>query len=60
MNAVASLAFAVSGLVNWPVALSMAVGSFTGGYVGSRLAQRIGQQAVRFAIALMDCPQESG
>jgi uncharacterized protein len=53
MNAVAALAFAVGGLVNWPVALSMAAGSFAGGYVGSRLAQRIGQQAVRLVIAFI-------
>ena len=53
MNAVAALAFAVGGLVNWPVALSMAAGSFAGGYVGSRLAQRIGQRAVRLVIAFI-------
>ena len=50
MNAVAAAAFAVTGLVNWPAALSMAAGSFGGGYIGSRLAQRIGQQAVRTVI----------
>lgn len=53
MNAVAAVAFAVSGMVNWPAALSMAAGSFAGGYVGSRLAQRIGQPAVRLAIVLI-------
>jgi uncharacterized protein len=53
MNAVAAAAFAVSGLVNWPVALAMAFGSFAGGYTGSRLAQRIGQRAVRSVIVLV-------
>src|SRR4051812_26487600 len=53
MNAVAAVAFAVGGLVNWPVALAMAVGSFGGGYTGSRLAQRIGQRAVRTVIVLV-------
>ena len=51
MNAVAAAAFAASGLVIWPVALTMAAGSFGGGYVGSRVAQRIGQRIVRVAIA---------
>jgi uncharacterized membrane protein YfcA len=51
MNAVAAVAFAASGLVIWPVALTMAAGSFGGGYVGSRVAQRVGQRVVRITIA---------
>jgi uncharacterized membrane protein YfcA len=43
MNAVAAITFAVSGLVNWPVALSMAIGEVSGGYLGSRTAQRVCQ-----------------
>lgn len=50
MNFVAAAAFAVGGLVDWPVALSMAVGASTGGYLGSRTAQRVPQRAVRMAI----------
>ena len=50
MNAVAAVTFSISGLVNWPVALSMAVGAAGGGYLGSRTAQRVGQQAVRGVI----------
>jgi hypothetical protein len=50
MNAVAAVMFAVSGIVNWPVALAMAVGGIVGGYGASRLAQRVGQQPVRRAI----------
>lgn len=50
MNAVAAMAFAASGLVNWPVALAMSAGAVGGGYVGSRVAQRVGQPAVRIAI----------
>jgi uncharacterized membrane protein YfcA len=50
MNFVAALTFAFSGLVNWPVALTMAVGAMSGGYLGSRTAQKIGQKAVRYAI----------
>jgi uncharacterized membrane protein YfcA len=47
MNVVAAATFAVSGIVDWPVALSMAVGSIAGGYVGARLARRVPQAAVR-------------
>jgi uncharacterized protein len=50
MNFVAAVTFARSGLVNWPVALSMAVGAVGGGYLGSRTAQRISQKAVRMII----------
>ncbi len=53
MNAVAAIAFAWSGIVNWPVALSMAAGAMAGGYGGSRLAQRVPQQAVRRAIVVI-------
>lgn len=50
MNAVAAVTFAVSGLVNWPVAGSMAVGAIGGGYLGSRMAQRVSQGTVRMVI----------
>jgi uncharacterized membrane protein YfcA len=49
-NAVAAGMFAFSGLVNWQVALSMAVGAIGGGYLGSRMAQRVSQQTVRVVI----------
>ena len=50
MNAVAAGIFAASGIVDWPVALAMAAGGLLGGYGGSRVAQRVGQQRVRRAI----------
>lgn len=50
MNLVAVLVFAASGIVNWPVALAMAVGATLGGIGGSLLAQRVGQQWVRRVI----------
>jgi uncharacterized membrane protein YfcA len=50
INGVAVAMFAVGGIVNWPVALTMAAGGMLGGYAGSRLAQRVGQQRVRHAI----------
>jgi len=53
MNAVAALMFMTSDLVNWPVALAMATGGMLGGYGGSRMAQRVGQQHVRRAIVVI-------
>jgi uncharacterized membrane protein YfcA len=50
MNVVAAAIFAFSGIVNWPVALTIAVGGVMGGYAGSRVAQRVGQKPVRRAI----------
>lgn len=50
MNVVAAVIFAFSGIVNWPVAVAMGAGGLLGGYAGSRVAQRVGQQRVRAAI----------
>lgn len=49
-NGVAALAFAVKGIVNWKIALVMAVGSTVGGFATSRMAQRIPQSWVRNAV----------
>ena len=50
MNGVAASMFAFSSLVSWPVALAMAAGALSGGYLGSRTAQRVPQQLVRSAV----------
>lgn len=50
MNLVAVGIFAASGIVNWRIALSMAIGAGAGGIAGSLLAQRVGQTWVRRAI----------
>lgn len=50
MNLVAVAIFAVSGIVDWSIALAMAVGAGIGGIGGSLLAQRVGQMWVRRAI----------
>lgn len=47
MNAVAALTFALKGIVHWPVALAMAVGSILGGYATAGIAQRVPQQLIR-------------
>jgi len=53
MNAVAAAMFAFSSLVNWPVAAAMAIGSVSGGYVGSRTAQRLPQSFVRATVVVI-------
>lgn len=53
MNAVAAITFAVSGLVSWPIALAMAAGSMSGGYLGSQGAQRIPRHYVRYLVVLI-------
>ena len=50
MNIIAAVMFAFSSLVNWPVALAMAAGAVSGGYLGSRAAQRVPQDLVRGAV----------
>ena len=53
MNFVAAATFALSGLVSWPIALAMAVGSMGGGYLGSLGAQRVPRGLVRVAVILI-------
>lgn len=53
INVVAAILFAARGAVLWPLALAMAAGAIAGGYVGSRLAQRVSQAAVRRAVVLV-------
>jgi hypothetical protein len=50
MNFVAATMFALSNVVQWPIALAMAVGAISGGYLGSRTAQRVPQELVRGAV----------
>lgn len=50
INATASITFIVLHQIVWPVAAMMAVGAILGGYAGARLAQRLGQRAVRFIV----------
>jgi uncharacterized membrane protein YfcA len=50
INFVAAVMFAASGIVDWAVALAMAVGAMAGGYAAAHLAQRVPQLLVRRAI----------
>lgn len=46
-NGVAALIFVVMGLVNWPIAAAMALGSTVGGYATAGIARRAPQAVVR-------------
>jgi hypothetical protein len=52
-NGIAAITFAVKGLVNWPIALVMAIGSSAGGYLMSGIAQKVPQAWVRGAVSLI-------
>ena len=52
-NGVAAGMFIASGLVNWPVALVMAVGAAVGGWSASRLAQRVAREHVRATVGVV-------
>jgi uncharacterized membrane protein YfcA len=52
-NGIAAVTFAVKGLVNWPIALVMAIGSSAGGYAMSGLAQKVPQAWVRGAVSVI-------
>ena len=51
VNGVAIALFAAAGLVDWPVALAMALGALLGGYGAAGIARRIGRKTLgRFVI----------
>jgi uncharacterized membrane protein YfcA len=52
-NGVAATTFIVSGLVDWPVALVMAVAAGIGGWTASRMAQRVPRAWVRNAVGVI-------
>ncbi|MDQ2732154.1 MAG: sulfite exporter TauE/SafE family protein [Armatimonadota bacterium] len=46
-NGIAVVIFAANRLIDWPIALVMAVASIAGGYAGARMARHVGQVVVR-------------
>jgi hypothetical protein len=49
-NGVAALTFIAAGMVDWPIALVMAVGAGIGGWSAARVAQRVPREWVRGAV----------
>ena len=53
INLIAFFYFAARGLVNWPLAILMTIGSIIGGFAGARLATHIDQRVLRgFVVAI--------
>jgi uncharacterized protein len=52
-NFVAIVTFSLTGLVQWPIAVVMALGSVIGGHYASRFAQRTNQAVVRRLIGVI-------
>jgi uncharacterized membrane protein YfcA len=53
INGVAAAYFIVRGVVDWPAALIVVVGSTVGGYAGARFARRIGRERARTAVVVI-------
>lgn len=53
INAVAVLAFAIAGVVDWPLALAMVVAGTVGGWYGARVSRRVPKAPLRgFIVAV--------
>jgi uncharacterized protein len=53
INVIAFIYFAFRGLVDWPIAVVMGIGTIAGGFGGARLARRIDQRLLRTFIILV-------
>ena len=53
INGVALVFFAISGIVNWPLAILMGIGGLLGGYFGARYAKRVNQKYLRAFVVVM-------
>jgi uncharacterized membrane protein YfcA len=53
INGVAAGYFIYRGVVNWPAALVIILGSTIGGYAGARFARRIGREKARAAVVVI-------
>jgi hypothetical protein len=53
INVIAFIYFAIRGLVDWPIAVVMGIGTVAGGFGGARLARRIDQRLLRIFIILV-------
>ncbi|MCS6773859.1 MAG: sulfite exporter TauE/SafE family protein [Anaerolineae bacterium] len=53
INGVALLFFALSGIVEWSLAILMGIGGLLGGYLGAKLAKRVNQEHLRAFVVVM-------
>jgi len=52
INVTAFVFFALKGLVAWPLAILMAVGTIIGGYAGARSAKRVNPDLIQFCVVV--------
>lgn len=55
VNGVSVLTFVWAGMIVWPQALLMAVGSILGGYGGAYFAQKMNPQSIRWVVIVVGC-----
>ena len=53
INLIAFIFFAIKGLVDWPIAAVMAVGTVLGGFGGARISKHINQKYLRWFVILV-------
>jgi uncharacterized protein len=53
INLIAFIYFAFRGLVDWPIAIVMGLGTIAGGFGGARMARQIDQRILRGFITIM-------
>lgn len=53
INLSAAVYFLFSGMVNWPVAVTMAAGAILGGYLGGRMAGNIRPSVLRWTVVII-------
>ncbi len=53
INGIAAIYFGISGAVAWRDGILMAIGAIAGGYIGARVARRLGRKFVRIAVIVI-------
>jgi uncharacterized membrane protein YfcA len=53
INGIAAIYFVLAGAVVWGDVLVMTVGTIIGGYLGARMARRLGRKFVRLAVVVI-------
>jgi uncharacterized protein len=53
INGISAILFAAKGVVNWPIALSMALGAIIGGWSGAGIAKKVGPRWARRMVSFV-------
>jgi uncharacterized membrane protein YfcA len=55
INGVAVIPFLIAGIINWPIALLMALFAMAGGYAGAKVFRRVPSRYTRATVLLIAC-----